>query len=263
MTTVDHVTDAGALGRPTPAGTRPAPGAARAQAAGAAWQAVFDRARDGARQDGPRSASPEGMPGATGDVGWRRTAAAVAGPAAAEEGAPRPADSLPGKGMSVDVDVDVDVDGIEARAFEELAPRAAVEASDAMPAGAQQPAVAVARAPAAPPPPAGADPGHGPAPVPAPRLADPQAVPAPRLADPQAAPARDVVSVVIDGRAVAITVRDDAVSDHEALHAAFEAARIVMGEGRALRELTLNGRLLYRRAGGEEGPAPPPGSFAC
>ena len=91
----------------------------------------------------------------------------------------------------------------------------------------------------------------------------PIAAPTPDLAPTPTDPPDDSVHMLVDGHAVAITVRDGTLSDGEALHAAFEAARVVAGEGRALRQLTLNGRVLYQRPEGADDPPPRAGSFAC
>jgi hypothetical protein len=59
--------------------------------------------------------------------------------------------------------------------------------------------------------------------------------------------AADSVNVFVHGSAVAIVVRDPAVSDHEAVQCAFETARKLTGQRTGLVQLTLNGRILYQQ----------------
>jgi hypothetical protein len=59
--------------------------------------------------------------------------------------------------------------------------------------------------------------------------------------------AADSVNVFVHGSAVAIVVRDPAISDHEAVQCAFETARKLTGQGTGLVQLTLNGRILYQQ----------------
>lgn len=59
--------------------------------------------------------------------------------------------------------------------------------------------------------------------------------------------ARESVNVFFRGTAVAIVVRDGTISQHQALCCAFQTARELTGEGAALEQLILNGRVLYRQ----------------
>lgn len=79
-------------------------------------------------------------------------------------------------------------------------------------------------------------------------------------------PSADSVSVFVHGEGVEIVVRDASVSDQQAVHAAFATALDLTGRRGTLRELTLNGRTLYRRQ--DEPARPPPQQppalvFAC
>lgn len=66
---------------------------------------------------------------------------------------------------------------------------------------------------------------------------------------PAQAAAADSVSVFVQGSAVAIVVRDAAISEPDALRCGFETARALTGQGAGLVQLTLNGRHLYRQPG--------------
>ncbi len=55
----------------------------------------------------------------------------------------------------------------------------------------------------------------------------------------------EAVSVVLSGNQVSIIVRDTGLDEGAALRAAFQTARELTGRPTSLRQLTLNGRLLY------------------
>jgi hypothetical protein len=58
----------------------------------------------------------------------------------------------------------------------------------------------------------------------------------------------EVVSVVLKGSEVSITVRDPGLTEAEALRIAFQTARELTGRSASLNQLTLNGTLLYQQA---------------
>jgi hypothetical protein len=246
MTAVHVVVDPAVPFNAGPAGAPPALDARRAQAAGAAWAAVFDRAREDARRpDGQAETISNGRPDTGASPGWR-----VGVPA-----------------LRIDATATASREAINADA--PPIPAAGEAASEAGPGPFEQPGAlrAVGR-----PEPAFVS---GPSPAlqraamlpatsrlaggPARAMTTPAAVDA----SPPTDPAPERVSVFVDEGAIAIAVRDGVVSDGDALQAAFETARQVAGQGRALRQLTLNGRVLYRRPEAGHGPAPDPGSFAC
>jgi len=57
----------------------------------------------------------------------------------------------------------------------------------------------------------------------------------------------DSVNVFVDGTAVSIVVRDAALSTPDAMRVAFDTARRLTGRSASLRQLTLNGQVLYRQ----------------
>ena len=61
-------------------------------------------------------------------------------------------------------------------------------------------------------------------------------------------PMPDSVNVFVRGAAVSITVRDPAMSAHEAVRCGFETARRLTGQRAALQQLTLNGHTLYQNS---------------
>jgi hypothetical protein len=72
--------------------------------------------------------------------------------------------------------------------------------------------------------------------------------------------------VFVRGAAVAIVVRNPALSDQDAINSAFETAHELTGQRSALLRLTLNGRTLYEQADevGERGATPASALvFAC
>jgi hypothetical protein len=71
----------------------------------------------------------------------------------------------------------------------------------------------------------------------------------PAGADAQVDRSSEVVSVMLLGNQVSIVVRDTGLNEAEALRAAFQTARELTGRPSALRQLTLNGRVLYNHAG--------------
>jgi hypothetical protein len=75
--------------------------------------------------------------------------------------------------------------------------------------------------------------------------------------------ADEIVSVFVQRGTVAITVRNAALTDDEALRCAFETARTLAGEPAALRELTLNGRTVYLHSPHQGSAAAPTLVFAC
>ena len=66
----------------------------------------------------------------------------------------------------------------------------------------------------------------------------------------------DSVSVFLQGSAVAIVVRDAAMSEQDAVRRGFETARVLTGQSAALAHITLNGRTVYQQHGemNESGP---------
>jgi hypothetical protein len=75
--------------------------------------------------------------------------------------------------------------------------------------------------------------------------------------------ADEAVNVFVRPRAVAIAVRNATLTDDEALRCAFETASALAGERAALRELTLNGRTVYRQSSLPDSAASPTLVFAC
>ncbi len=72
------------------------------------------------------------------------------------------------------------------------------------------------------------------------------------------------VSVFVHGDSrVTVVVRDAELSDLQAVRSAFETARQLTGQGNALRQLTLNGRALYRQDDDVVPAAGPTMTFAC
>jgi hypothetical protein len=65
--------------------------------------------------------------------------------------------------------------------------------------------------------------------------------------EPSAGIGADSVNVFVRGSMVAIVVRDAAIGDAEAVNCAFETAQKLTGQRAALRQLTLNGRVLYQQ----------------
>lgn len=59
-------------------------------------------------------------------------------------------------------------------------------------------------------------------------------------------PAAECVSVFVRESGVSIVVRNSAMTEHEALQSARRVSLELRGNGSALRELTLNGRVVYR-----------------
>jgi hypothetical protein len=246
MTALHVVVDAGAPFIAGSAGARPALDARRAQAAGAAWAAVFDRAREEARRpEGEAGIIDDGRPDAGASPGWRRGAPALhidAAAAASREAVPpdAPPEAATGAAAfaagpgSLGQQGSLRASGRPAPAFVP-APSPTLQRAALLPAASR-----LAGGPARPATTASAE-----------------------DASPPTDPAPERVSIFVDDSAIAIAVRDGVVSDGDALHAAFETARLVAGQGRALRQLTLNGRVLYRRPDAAEGPAPGTGSFAC
>jgi hypothetical protein len=215
----------------------------RAQAVGAAWQAVFDRAREDARGAGSRAASPRDARASDADSGERDAAVAARG-GAVEVASRAVWQPLGAPRASVGI-VEGDMAGVDVPPPGSEPLRAATPTTGAM----LTPIALAVAIPTTSRPVA-----TSPAPI---------AAPTPDFAPTPTAPPDDSVHMLVDGHAVAITVRDGTLSDGEALHAAFEAARVVAGEGRALRQLTLNGRVLYQRPEGADDPPPRAGSFAC
>lgn len=72
------------------------------------------------------------------------------------------------------------------------------------------------------------------------------------------------VSVFVHGDSrVTVVVRDAELSDLQAVRSAFETARQLTGQGNALRQLTLNGRAVYRQDDDVVPAAGPTMTFAC
>jgi len=65
----------------------------------------------------------------------------------------------------------------------------------------------------------------------------------------------EVISIVLDGNEVTIFVRDTGLEQAEALRAAFQTARELTGRSASLRQLTLNGRVLYQSSPSDAAPA--------
>jgi hypothetical protein len=61
-------------------------------------------------------------------------------------------------------------------------------------------------------------------------------------------PQPEIVSITLEGAEVSIVVRDGGLSETDALRTAFETARELTGRSSSLRQLTLNGRVLYEQA---------------
>lgn len=72
------------------------------------------------------------------------------------------------------------------------------------------------------------------------------------------------INVFVQGAAVSIVVRDNTLSEQEAMRCGFETARRLTGQGAALQQLTLNGQTLYRQQdAANAGTAPRALVFAC
>jgi hypothetical protein len=69
------------------------------------------------------------------------------------------------------------------------------------------------------------------------------------IATPMQPVATEAISVFVHGLAVAVVIRDCALSAQEALHCAFETARELTGRRAALEHLTLNGQTVYSHTG--------------
>jgi hypothetical protein len=76
-------------------------------------------------------------------------------------------------------------------------------------------------------------------------------------------PEQESINISIKGLEISVTVRDADVTEEIALRSAFEVARHVVGYGGALRQLTLNGRTLYRHAEGTATKTKSAKYFAC
>lgn len=79
------------------------------------------------------------------------------------------------------------------------------------------------------------------------------------------ADAADSVRVYVDGAAVAIVVRDAALSQQDAVRYAFDTAQQLTGQRSSLSRLTVNGRTLYHAATSESHAAASSSTrfFAC
>src|SRR5207245_9740078 len=79
-------------------------------------------------------------------------------------------------------------------------------------------------------------------------------------------PADELVQVFHNDGVVAIVIRDLALGDDVALRCALETARQLAGDPRALRQVTLNGRSIFRsadRTGATPAHRQPLVSFTC
>ncbi|HEY5760117.1 MAG TPA: hypothetical protein VIU34_30050 [Steroidobacter sp.] len=76
-------------------------------------------------------------------------------------------------------------------------------------------------------------------------------------------PAADSISVLLRDGSVQIVVRDAGIRDDQALHAAFVTARELTGRRDSLKELTVNGRAVYRQHQPNTQQQPPSLAFAC
>jgi hypothetical protein len=73
---------------------------------------------------------------------------------------------------------------------------------------------------------------------------------------PPATMAAEMVHVFVSGTAVRVIVRDHRIAEDDALRAAFETASALVGQRAALKQLVLNGQILYRSAApGQSGAA--------
>lgn len=76
-------------------------------------------------------------------------------------------------------------------------------------------------------------------------------------------PPADSVNVCLSDGSVRIVVRDAGIRDDQALHAAFVTARELTGRRDSLRELTVNGRTVYRQHQPDTQQPPPALIFVC
>lgn len=74
-------------------------------------------------------------------------------------------------------------------------------------------------------------------------------------APPDREPQPEAVSIVLEGSEVSIIVRDNGLSESDALRAAFGTARALTGRPDSLHQLTLNGRVLYQHTSRVDAPA--------
>jgi hypothetical protein len=72
----------------------------------------------------------------------------------------------------------------------------------------------------------------------------------------------DSVAVFVRGQQVAVVVRDPGITEAVAMQCAFAAARELTGSNSGLRQLTVNGRLLYRQAASTAS-STPASMFSC